>query len=296
MENASTVTHSYPTISSRESVASAVSWAAVIAGAVIAAALSLMLLAGGAGLGFVSMSPWSQDGASATTLGIAAIIWLLLTQIIAYGVAGYITGRLRTRWVDIHSDEAYFRDTAHGLLVWALSAIISALVMGSAISSISSGAAKLGASAASGAGAAVATAATSATQSSGMSADYFIDTLFRKDQPSPDADSGAARAEIGRIITASLSKGEISAEDKAYVAKVIAAETGIDQNTAETRVDQAISRSKEALAQAEQTVREAADQARKAAAAFSLWTFASLLIGAFVASWMAAVGGRRREA
>src|SRR5690606_15394449 len=111
---------------SYEASSSAVSWAAVIAGAVIAAAVSRTLLAGGAGLGFVSMSPWAGDGASAATLGIAAIIWMIVTQIIAYGVGGYVAGRLRTRWVDVHSDEVYFRDTAHGFLVWALSALVSA--------------------------------------------------------------------------------------------------------------------------------------------------------------------------
>ncbi|NMU92727.1 hypothetical protein HGQ98_24430, partial [Achromobacter ruhlandii] len=103
----------------RESAVSAVSWAAVFAGAVIAAALSLALFAGGSGLGLLSVSPWSGEGLSAPAAGIGIVAWMLFTQIVAYGIGGYVAGRLRTKWVDAHLDEVYFRDTAHGFLVWA---------------------------------------------------------------------------------------------------------------------------------------------------------------------------------
>lgn len=280
-----------------ESSGSAVSWAAVIAGAVIAAALSLMLLAGGAGLGFVSMSPWSGEGASAVTLGIAAIVWMIFTQIVAYGIGGYIAGRLRTKWVNVHTDEVYFRDTAHGFLVWALSAVVSAVLVGSAVTSAASGAANVAATALGGAGAAAAATAAGSSPDAGDGAatDYFVDTLFRTEQPSPVEDPGAARAEVGRIITTSLARGEMTQEDRSYVARVVAAQTGLDQPTAEARLDEVVNRARTALEEAEQTAREAADTARQAAAAFALWAFVSLLIGAFTASWMATIGGRGRD-
>lgn len=292
MENASTLVPTYPTARMpRESCGSAVSWAAVIAGAVIAAALSLMLLVGGAGLGFVSMSPWGGDGASATMLGVAAIVWMIVTQIIAYGVGGYVAGRLRTRWVDIHSDEIYFRDTAHGFLVWALSAVISAVVVGSALASMVGGVARVGAGAVAGAGSTLAAAA-DAADGANVPTDYFVDVLFRSEQPDPAGDPRQARAEVGRIIAASVGKADVAPQDREYVAKVIAAQTGLDQAAAEARVNEAVTRSKQAVEEAKQAAQQAADTARKAAAAFSLWAFASLLIGAFVASWMATVGGR----
>ena len=125
----------------RESAVSAVSWAAVFAGAVIAAALSLALFAGGSGLGLLSVSPWRDEGLSAPAAGIGIIVWMLLTQIVAYGIGGYVAGRLRTKWADAHVDEVYFRDTAHGFLVWALSAVVSAALLGSAIATLASGAA-----------------------------------------------------------------------------------------------------------------------------------------------------------
>src|ERR1700753_2352811 len=103
-----------------ESIVSGVSWGAVIAGAFVASAFSLALLALGAGLGLVSVSPWSANNMSATTFGILAAAWLIAVQLFSSGVGGYIAGRLRTLWVDTHTDEVFFRDTAHGLLVWAV--------------------------------------------------------------------------------------------------------------------------------------------------------------------------------
>lgn len=281
-----------------ESAASAVSWAAVIAGAVIAAALSLMLLAGGTGLGFVSMSPWAGEGASAMTLGIAAIVWMIFTQIVAYGIGGYVAGRLRTKWVNLHTDEVYFRDTAHGFLVWALSAVVSAVIVGSMVTSAASGTASVAANTLGGAGAAAlatAGAGAGAAADDGAVTDYFVDTLFRTEQPSPVEDPGAARAEVGRVIAASLAQGEMTADDRSYVARVVAAQTGLDESTAEARLDEVVNRARTTLQEAEQTAREAADTARQAAAAFALWAFASLLIGAFFASWMATIGGRGRD-
>ncbi|MGE8590559.1 MAG: hypothetical protein ACN6OD_14390, partial [Alcaligenes sp.] len=110
MENASSSSLAYGgAVPPRESAISGVSWAAVFAGAVIAAALSLALFEGGTGMGFLSVSPWGDEGMSAPAVGIGIIAWMLFTQIISYGIGGYVAGRLRTKWVDVHSDEIYFR-------------------------------------------------------------------------------------------------------------------------------------------------------------------------------------------
>jgi hypothetical protein len=89
--------------------ASAVSWGAILAGAAAAAALSLILLLLGTGLGLSSASPWANQGAGATTLGVSTILWLTFTQLVASGMGGYLAGRLRTRWISVHTDEVYFR-------------------------------------------------------------------------------------------------------------------------------------------------------------------------------------------
>ena len=102
-----------------EAHSSGVSWSAVIAGAFVTAALSLILLALGTGLGLSSVSPYSGSGISASTVGKSAIVWLIVMEILSSAMGGYLAGRLRTKWASIHSDEVYFRDTAHGFLAWA---------------------------------------------------------------------------------------------------------------------------------------------------------------------------------
>ena len=298
MENASSLSQPYAGgVPPRESAISAVSWAAVIAGAVIAAALSLALFAGGTGLGFLSVSPWSGEGVSAPAIGIGLIIWMLATQIVAYGIGGYVAGRLRTKWVDVHSDEVYFRDTAHGFLVWALSAVVSAVLLGASIATLASGVAKAGASVAAGAGTA-ATAAAAAGGGDGMAQvrGYFSDALLRPERPDAGADRNGARDEVARIVAMSVARGSMTGEDRDYVVKVVAAQTGMEPAAAQRRVDQAVQNVKQAADDARQKAKEVADQARKAAAAFALWGFASMLIGAFVASLAATWGGRRRDA
>src|SRR6202046_3815297 len=124
-----------------ESSVSSVSWAAVIAGALAASAMSLALLMLGAGLGLVSVSPWSSSNVSGTPFGILAAGGFSAVQLFSSGLGGCLAGRLRTRWVSVHTDEVYFRDTAHGLLVWAVGAVIAAALLASAASSAVSGAA-----------------------------------------------------------------------------------------------------------------------------------------------------------
>ncbi|HEY1751776.1 MAG TPA: hypothetical protein VGG29_10960, partial [Caulobacteraceae bacterium] len=45
-------------------------------------------------------------------------------QAISAGLGGYLAGRLRHPWPSAHLDEAHFRDTAQGLIAWALAAVI----------------------------------------------------------------------------------------------------------------------------------------------------------------------------
>jgi hypothetical protein len=289
-------------VAGAESASSAVSWAPIIAGAVVASALSLALVMLGAGLGLVSISPWSSNNASVTTFGVLAAAWFIAVQLFASGVGGYLAGRLRTRWVMTHTDEVYFRDTAHGLLVWALSAIVGAWLLGSAASSVASGVAHLGASAVEAAGAAASGPAAQvagqlgqAASSEGNPTGYFTDMLLRSDHPDASGNSGASQAEIGRILAADLSSGTMPAADKTYVAQVVAARTGLSQADAEKRVGEVFDQAQSAKQKAADAAKATADAARKTGVYVALWAFISLLVGAFSASYMATVGGRVRD-
>ena len=286
-------------LASPESGASAVAWGAIIAGAVVASALSLALLMLGAGIGLVSVSPWSNNNVSVTTFGILAAAWFIAVQLFSSGVGGYLAGRLRTRWVSVHTDEVYFRDTAHGLIVWGVGAIVTAWLLTSGAASVASGAAHAGGSALEAAGTAVggpaAQAAGQAASSEGSSTAYFTDMLFRADHPDTSGDPAAARAEVGRILVTDALSDEMPAADKAYVAQVVAARTGLNQADADKRVSEVVEQAKNAKNKAIDTAKAAADAARKTGVYVALWAFISLLVGAFSASFMATVGGRVRD-
>jgi len=292
--------NSGPQIRREESAVSAVSWAAILAGAFVASAFSLVLLTLGAGLGLVSVSPWSNSGVSAATFGVLAGAWLIAVQLFSSGLGGYIAGRLRTRWVDVHTDEVFFRDTAHGFLVWAVGAVLSAGILASAAASMASGAAQTGAAVAQGAGSAVSAAAGPAAGKAASDladpTNYFTDMLFRSDRAGPaEGDTAASHAEVARILAKGLADGDLSESDKTYLARMVATRTGLSQADAEKRVSDVVTQAKTAAASAADTARKAADAARKVGVYASLWAFISLLIGAFSASYMATIGGRIRD-
>jgi len=292
---------------------SAVSWAAIFAGAAGAAALSLILLILGTGLGLSSVSPWSDRGASATTFGISTIAWITFTQLAASGMGGYLAGRLRTRWIATHTDEVYFRDTAHGFLAWAIATVVTAGLLTSAIGSIVGSGANAAGAVAGGAGTtgvaaagpAVAGAAKSGATDAGSG--YFVDRLFRQGlspavaASAPAAtgagvtDSAQSSAEAGRIFASGLASGTLPADDVHYLGQMVSQKTGMSQADAERRVNDGFTQMKAKAEQAKVDAKEAADKARKASAYAALWLFISLLVGAFVASFAATFGGRQRD-
>ena len=281
-------------LDARIDTASGVSWPAVIAGAFVASAFSLALVALGAGLGLVSVSPWSSNNPSVTTFTVLAAAWFIAVQLFASGIGGYLAGRLRTRWARVHTDEVFFRDTAHGLLVWAVGAVISAALIASAASLAVSGAAHLAGAATQAVGAAAGQAAGQAASAMADPTGYFSDMLWRSDKPA-QGDQAAATAEAGRIFTRALYNGDLPAADKTYLAQLVASRTGLSQPDAEKRVDDVFNQAQKAKQQAADKAKEAADAARKTGVGVALWAFISLLVGALSASYMATVGGRQRD-
>jgi hypothetical protein len=251
-----------------EAPVSAVSWAAVSAGAFATAALFLILLALGSGIGLSLISPWSDVGLSSSGVGTGAIVWLILVQIVASAIGGYLAGRLRTKWVDLHAHEVYFRDTAHGFLVWAASLVVTALFFASAAVSMAGRTARNG-----------------ATEGAVLGGNaYFVDSLFRTDRPATERADPFMRAEAGLILAHATTLPDIPQPDKTYLATVIARTTGLSQAEAERRVSNIVS-----------AARQAADDARKATAHLLYWLFLALLIGAFCSSYAATIGGRQRD-
>jgi hypothetical protein len=252
-----------------EAPVSGISWAAVAGGSFVTAALLLSLSALGAGMGLSSISPWANSGVSPSAVGMGAMLWLAFAEIIACGIGGYVAGRLRTKWVDVHSDEVYFRDTAHGFLVWAVALVILAGFLTSAGTTLAGGQNHA-----------------NAARSEGPVTDtnrYYVDSLLRSNKASSVPDD-ASRSEIGMIFAHALAQRELGAEDKNYVADMVVAKTGIARPDADKRVTDAFERAQ-----------QAADTARKAVAHSLYWMFLALLLGAFAASLAATFGGKQRD-
>jgi hypothetical protein len=251
----------------------------------------LILLALGAGLGLSSVSPYSY-GSSSTRLAAGAIIWLLVTSGAASGIGGYLAGRLRTPWRDADADEVHFRDTANGFLAWAIATLLTAAVLTSAASSMVGSVAKAGAGAAA-MGAATTVAAT------GTVADpadrYFTDMMLRGSKPADaGTDMNAVRREVGGIITVSLAS-DISASDRAYLAQIVANQTGMAPADADQRVQQVMASAKAAAEATKAKAKDAAEAARKVSQHTALWIFVALLTGAFYAALTATWGGKQRD-
>jgi hypothetical protein len=263
-----------------EASTAGIAWPPILGGAFAAAATALILLALGSGFGLASVSPWPNSGASATTFTIMMAIWLIIVQWLSSGLGGYLTGRLRTKWVGVHTHEVFFRDTAHGFLAWAVAAVVGAAVLVSVASAVVSGNDHWGTAVASGDRA---DGRNQAILQSNPSASY-VDRLFRSDHPDANASQQDVRAEAARILAISIRNGDVPADDKTYLAQLVAAHTGLSQANAEKRVDEVITKKK-----------ADADAARKAGAYLSIFTAVSMLIGAFIAAAAAVLGGRHRD-
>jgi hypothetical protein len=206
-------------------------------------------------------------------------IWFVIVQWLASALGGYITGRLRTRWVGTHTHEVFFRDTAHGFLTWAVATVVTAGLLSTAASSLAAGGVQIASDAA--------VAATAEAEES----NYAVDKLFRTTRTDATTQLSDARAEATRILAQGLVVGDVPAADRDYLISSVTARAGIPAAEAQSRVDSEIANVKVAHVKA----REAADAARKASLMFSILTAVSMLIGAFIASTAAAIGGSQRD-
>jgi hypothetical protein len=258
-----------------------VEWSAVFAGAVVASALSFVLLTAGGAIGLSLVSPYESEsyGRLAASL---AVFWSIAVPILSFLSGGYIAGRMRSVWADATNDEVQFRDGIHGLLVWSLSIVAGGLLAFLAASTAAQTGARVTASAIRDRGTIVAPA---------------VDTLFSAyvaaadGGKSPAASAGRtavvdadARAAVSRTLVARATAGQLSPAQKQTLAQIVAERTGLSQAEAEKRVDQAYADAKKAL-----------ETARKATVLTGLGTVTALLVGLLAAWYAAQRGGHHRD-
>jgi hypothetical protein len=254
-----------------ETATSFLQWTPVIAGALVASAISLVLIAFGSALGLsiLSSSPTWRDASPA--LAVLSGLFLLLTAIASFGLGGYVAGRLRERWhQSAHNDVVEFRDGAHGVVAWALAVVITGLVATASAAVIASR------------GVQPATSPVATTGEPLIA--YELDRLFRAGQRLLEGDLTYTRAEAGRLLLAATGRRGITPEDRTYLVRLVAARTGISQPDAERRVDDAIAGATTAV-----------HKARRSAVILAFATAVSLLVGAAAAWYASCVGGRHRD-
>jgi hypothetical protein len=271
-----------------------VDWPAIIAGILLASAVSLVMLGFGSAIGLSFANFHGGTGVSPIWIGIAAASWLLWVEVSSMLAGGYLTGRMRRRIHDATEHESDVRDGAHGILVWAGALLVSAIV---AASGVGAAASMLG-SAVSTATTAAATAAApaagnAAAQSAFDPAAYFTDALFRPGNAAPPAPAnrGEAVAEAGRVLAFSAANGSVSDADKTFLAQLVAQNTGLSEADATKRVDEVLAN----VEAARQKAADAAEAARKTAVLGAFLIAASLLVAAAAAYWAAGLGGRHRD-
>jgi hypothetical protein len=256
----------------------AASWSAIFGGAFVAVSASLIIFAVGSGIGLASWSAWSSVGSTAKALTTNAAIWLVVSQWLSAALGGYIAGRLRARWVGTHTHEVFFRDTAHGLITWSVATVFVAAIFSAALWS----AAGAGLQADSGLAGALAPNAEET---------YYADVLFRPAVDASPTPQPVPRAELHGIVANAAVAGQFPDTDRAYLAGLVAQRAGVPPAEAQKRVDLFIA----SVQEEENKARAAAEVARKDGELAALYVALSLLVGAFIASVSAALGGRLRD-
>lgn len=264
----------------------AVCWKSIFAGGITAAVVSLILFTLGSGIGIASFEPFGGDTETVASFSVKMAVWMIVMQWVSAGLGGYLAGRLRKKHVHIHNDEAFFRDTAHGFLTWAVATILVVVLATGTLSTVISGGAKAATAVTVSAAAGAGKAAVNAVNDPNA---YYVDGLFRSATPSTS--SLESNAEAGRIIVNGL-KGEAFPEaDKQYLAQMVAARTGLSQEEATARVNEVVAE----LTAKKMEAMDITEKTRKATATFAIFTALSMLIGAFIAAVAAAIGGGHRE-
>lgn len=254
-----------------------VNWSAIVGGALLTTAYSFTLLTFGAAAGLSLFSPFAYEGASVTMMIVAVALWMIWVQVSGFALGGYVAGRMRPRFHDATEHEVEIRDGVHGLLVWALGVLLGSMIAVMATGSILG----FGVKAVTSLGSEVAESAPGATR---LSAQALADGLLRPNEGTTRATDDRVRNEIGRLVAPATTGVDLIDEDRTYLTRLVASQTGLTPVEAGKRVETVIAQAT-----------AAAEKARKAAIIIGFIIAVSLLVSAAAAWWAADIGGDHRD-
>lgn len=266
-----------------------VDWPAILAGAALATALSIVLLSFGSAIGLTMTDPDPGEGASMRWMVIVGGLWFIWTGVSSFAAGGYLTGRLRRPFGDAHPDEVDARDGAHGVVMWAVGAIVGAMLAVSGVTgAIGTVAGAAGSAVGNTVGAAASTAIEAVDSRTVDRLDAMSDSLIRSDGNVPDEET---REAVASILANGVMDGDVPETDRAYLASLVAASTELSREDARARVDETVSGALEARAAAI----EAAEQTRIAGIIAAFVLGATLIVSAGAAYFAAGAGGSHRD-
>ena len=240
-----------------------VEWAPIFAGAVVAAVIALAMTTFGSAIGLAMTSPYPWSGASGTAVAIVAAIWALWVAASAAMAGGYLAGRLRHRSFDSTQHESEIRNGAHGLTTWA----VAALIVGFA-GILAAGSANRG------------TWMTPGEADTPKLVERAADSLLRSDRVPNDM----LKRQVVPLLEKSATGHELSADERTFMSRVTAAQTGLTATDADARVAATVT-----------GLRNDVNTARKFGVLVAFLAAATLAICAAVAWWGATLGGQHRD-
>jgi hypothetical protein len=277
MDDKAIVSENVEIFQSIKGLGNTLSWSSAIAGAVAATSIGFILLALGSGIGLAVASPYtSSPSTGAMTIGGA--VWLVLAQSIGFAAGGFLSARTRRVDTTLTPAEARFTDGANGFMAWAIGVLAFALLVAVVSTATITVGTRAGATAID----------QLAQQTSSDQLGYYVDTLMRTPQARQTETNDQDRAQVARVLVTAIRNGQLSDEDKTYLGGLVAARSGLSQDEAQTRVQNVVN-------QARDTLKQAADTARRAAAYVAFWTFMSLLFGAVCGTLGGLLGGELRS-
>jgi hypothetical protein len=267
-----------------------ISWGAVIAGAAMVAAVHLSLSLLGFGIGMSTVDPAAGGSPQASSMGIGAGAWWVISNLIALVIGGYVAARLSG--MPVRGD-----GIIHGVLTWAVTLLITIYLLTTSVGSIVGGAFNVLGNTVSGVGQSMAEAAPEVADAAGISPEQIqeqAEQLLRREQPgsmSPEQARSELVDALRQMVTGSEQE---AAQARERAATIIAQQARISPEQANQRLDQLEAEVQQRTDQAATEAAEAADAAAGAASSASIWAFLALVLGAGAAALGGAMGTRDR--
>ncbi|UEM01936.1 hypothetical protein JL101_018255 [Skermanella rosea] len=242
-----------------------IAWSAVFAGVVVALALNLVLAILGIGIGLTTIDPAQADSPQASTLGIAATLWWIVSALISIAAGGWVAGRMAGMPTRVDG-------ALHGLITWGIATLLLFWLLTSAVGSLIGGTFSV-------VGNALSTATQEATQAAGQT-DPGTAQGIQEQARALLAPEGGSLPQGALDTLSRIARGDVSQEELQSAATRLAEQAGIPQEQARQTIDNLRQQYAQTAEQATQAAQATADTVSSAA----LWSFLALVLGALAGS------------